>query len=349
MVSFVALAACASRTPGERERAVSKLPAQAQLIAAADGAALAAFRPVIDAARPFMPRTLDCVLDAAMTSEAVAVAVAPGVGTTVVIITRAHVARCTPLSRIASDTFVATVGAGGVAETPAASPLGDARWARARKYLVEDPVAFAVSQEDMRALAVAQPKPLDAWLTIDAADIAAVERVVRAWIDGQRTTTLQPFVDKLVLETRGSQLLVRSRGLDANELAPVAADLLRRLEAPTPRPAASAFTCPTHDRDVVRCTGGTRLVVRSLAGALRKLVVAEATPVVAGGDVIGIRLSEDAELLLQRDDIILGLDGHRITSAAQLHDLARHVDGQATLAVRRDGVDTVIELSQSGP
>src|SRR5690606_11419416 len=57
MVSFLALATCASRTPAERERAVSKLPAHARLIAAADGPALAPFRPVIDAARPLVPRT----------------------------------------------------------------------------------------------------------------------------------------------------------------------------------------------------------------------------------------------------------------------------------------------------
>lgn len=346
MVSFLALATCASRTPAERERAVSKLPAHARLIAAADGPALAPFRPVIDAARPLVPRTLDCVLDAAMTSEAVAVGVTPGVGATVVIVTRAHVARCTPLSRIADDTFVATVGAGSIADSPAASPLGDARWARAKKYLVDDPIAFALAQEDMRALAAAQADPLDAWLAIDAADVPAVERAIRGWIERQRTTSLQPFVDKLAIETRGNQLLVRSTALDASELASAVAELLRSLDAPAPRPAATPFTCPTLGGDIVRCTDGTRLVVRSLAGALRGLVVGQATPVIAGGDVIGIRLGADARMLLRRGDIILGLDGHRITSAAQLRDLAGHVERQATLAVRRDGIDTILELSE---
>src|SRR5689334_48949 len=124
-----ALAACASTTPTERERALAKLPAQAQLIAAADGVALSTLRAVIDAARPFVPARFGCVVDAAMTSEAVAVAVAPGVGATIVMITRAHVGPCQVLSRIADDMFVATIGAGTVAQAPTTSPLGDARWA----------------------------------------------------------------------------------------------------------------------------------------------------------------------------------------------------------------------------
>src|SRR6185369_10255421 len=100
VVISAALAACASTTPTERERALAKLPSQAQMVAAADGTALAAFRPVIDAARLFLPRNLDCVVDTALTSEVVAVSVAPGTGATIVILSRAHVARCPALSRI---------------------------------------------------------------------------------------------------------------------------------------------------------------------------------------------------------------------------------------------------------
>ncbi len=343
---MLAIAACASRTPTERERAVAKLPPEAQLLAAADGAALAPFRPVIDAARPFMPRTLDCVLDAAITAEAAAVAVVPRVGTTITIITRAHVARCPALSRIAHDTFVATVGAGVVAETASASPLADPRWARAKHYLVTDPIAIAFQHENARVVAAAQPKPLDGWLAIDAPDIAPVERAVRAWIDRQRTTALAPFAAKLAVELRGTQLLVRSNKLEADELALFAADVLRTLDAPAAPTTASAFTCPSAGGDIVRCADGTHLVVRSLAGTLHKLASVDATPAIAGGDVIGIRLTEDAEVLLRRGDVILGLGGHRITSTAQLHDLAGYLRDRTALAVRRDGADVIIELSE---
>src|SRR5262245_10850279 len=189
VVISAALAACAPTTPGERERALAKLPAQAQLVAAADGTALAAFRPAIDAARPFAPAQLGCVIDTVLTSEVVAVGVAPGSGATIVIVTRAHVAHCPALSRIAGDMYVATVGGGTVAQDAGASVLGEPRWARLRSYLVNDPIAIAFERADQRVLAVAQPKPLDGWVSIDAADVAASERAVRAWIDRQHALT----------------------------------------------------------------------------------------------------------------------------------------------------------------
>jgi hypothetical protein len=108
----------------------------------------------------------------------------------------------------------------------------------------------------------------------------------------------------------------------------------------------AVFACPPSGTDVVRCTDNTRVVVRSLATTLRKLVAVDTKPVIAGGDVIGIRLSEDAEVLLRRNDIILGLDGHRITSAAQLHELARYARERTALAIRRDGNDVIIDLSE---
>jgi hypothetical protein len=340
----IALSACASSTPTERERALRKLPSQAQMVAAADGTALAPLRPVIDAARPFIPKQLDCVLDAALTSEATAISVDPGVGATIVIVTRAHVARCAPLSRIATDMFAATIGAGRVADTPAASPLEDPRWSRARAYLIRDPIAIAIERDGQRMLAVAQPKPLAAWLTIDAAELAPIERVVRTWIDRQRSTGLARVGEALTVKTRGSQLLVQADKLRADDLALVATDVLRALETAPPVPVAS-FACPALGNGIVRCSGN-QVVVANLATALRKLVEVETQPVVAGGDILGIRLSEDAEVLLRRGDVITGLDGHRITSASQLHELARYVATRATLAVRRDGGDLVIELTE---
>jgi hypothetical protein len=337
------MVACATSTPTERERALAKVPSQAQLVAAADGSALAPFRPVIDAARPFIPKQLDCVLDAALTSEAVAVAVAPSTGATIVIVTRAHVARCPALSRIGNDLFVATIGAGAVADKPESSPLGDPRWSRARRYLVSDPIALAIDRDGQRVLAVAQPKPLAGWMTIDAAQRQLIERGLRAWIDRQHNTALASFAGALVIKTRGSQLLVEATKPRAEELALLVADVLRTLDT-TPA-AVAEFVCPPAGNGVVRCAG-TQVVVTNLATTLRKLITVDTQPVVSAGDVIGIRLSEDAEVLLRRGDVILGLDGHRITSATQLHDLARYATERAVLAIRRDGTDLAIELSE---
>jgi len=279
-----------------------------------------------------------------LTSEAVAVGVAPGAGTTVVIVTRAHVAHCEALSRIADDTFVATIGAGVLADSPAASPLGSSRWARARPYLVNDPIAIAIERDDLRVLAVAQPKPLAGWLTIDAVELGPMERYVRAWIDRQRRGALAAFAGNLVVQARGSQLLVRTTKLQAEELALAAADVLRVLEA-VPAPPSVAFTCPAAGNGIVRCSGA-EVTVTSLASTLRKLVAADTEPVVAAGDVVGIRLTEDAEVLLYRGDVILGLDGQRIISAAQLQELARIVHDRTALAIRRDGADLIIGLSE---
>lgn len=321
------------------------LPSRAALVAAADGAVLGPFRPAIEAARPFMPRSLDCVVDAALTGETTAMAIEPGVGTTIVIITRAHVARCPALSRITADTYVATIGAGAVATSAQESPLAEPRWSRARPYLVRDPIAIALERDGQRVLAAAQPTPLAAWVTIDAVDVEAVARELRAWLERRRTTALGPTIEKLDVEVRGNQVLVRSTTLEPEQLALLATDLLRTIDAPPP-PATAGFTCPPSGADIVRCSDGTRVVVRSLATTLRKLVAVDTQPVIAGGDVIGIRLSEDAEVLLRRNDVILGLDGHRITSAAQLHELARYVHERSALAIRRDGSDAIIELSE---
>ncbi|HEY5946479.1 MAG TPA: hypothetical protein VIV40_13345 [Kofleriaceae bacterium] len=299
---------------------------------------------MVDSARAFLPNKLDCVVDAALTSEAVALAINPSAGTTIVIVTRAHVAHCPALSRIGSDMFVATIGASSVADKPAASPLGDPRWARARSYLLRDPIAIALDRDGQRALAVAQPSPLAGWLTIDASDVAAAERTVQAWIDRQRSTALAPLVGNLVVQKRGSQLLVRASKLQTEQLTLLAPELLRSFDPSSTAPSV-AFACPPTGNGVVRCAG-TSVVVGSLTSTLRKLVAVNTDPVISGGDVVGIRLSEDPEVLLRRGDVVLGLDGQRITSAAQLSELARYVHERTALAVRRDGTDMIIELSE---
>jgi hypothetical protein len=240
--------------------------------------------------------------------------------------------------------FVATIGAGTLADKRAASPLGDPRWSRARPYLLRDPIAIAVESADRRVLAVAQPKPLAAWMTIDAADIAVVERDLRAWIERQRSTPLATFSADLVVKTRGSQLLVQATKVRGDDLALVAVDVLRAVDSAPLAPPAP-FVCPAAGTGIVRCAG-TDVVVANLATTLRKLIAVDTEPVLAGGDIIGIRLSEDAEVLLRRGDVIMGLDGHRITSATQLHELAGFARDRVTLAIRRDGADLVLDLRE---
>jgi hypothetical protein len=299
---------------------------------------------VIDATRPFLPSQLGCVIEAALTSEVVAVAVAPGAGATIVILTRAHVAHCAALSRVDDDLYVATLGASTLADSAKASALSDPRWARARSYLINDPIAIALSRDDQRVVIVAQPKPLDSWLTIDASDSAATERAIHAWIDRQQTTALKSFAGKLVVERRGSQVLVRTTKLETDELALATVDILRALDAPTP-PRVATFACPPLTGGIVRCTGSD-IVVDNLTTTLRKLVANDTEPAVVAGDIIGLRLMQDADVLLHRGDIVLGVDGHRITSAEQLHELARYAHERSTLAVRRDGADVILDLSE---
>src|SRR5258706_1849105 len=120
------LAACAPRAPTARERALEQLPASAQVIAAADGPMLASptFRKIIDATRSKLPGDLGCVVDAALTGEAVAVAVDPRVGTTIVVITRAFAGNCDALSKLGGDRYVATIGGGTLVTDRKQSVLG---------------------------------------------------------------------------------------------------------------------------------------------------------------------------------------------------------------------------------
>ena len=343
VVISLALTACSSRTPTERERALAQLPPDARFVIAADGAALSTARSVVDAARPFLPARLGCVIDQALTSEAVAVAVQPRVGTSFVIVTRAHVAACPALSQIESDMYVATIGAGTPASEREASLLAAPRWARARPYLLRDPIAIAIERDGRRYVAVAQTSPVDAWLSIDASEVEDAERDVRGFLDAHRATGL---ANKLAVQTRQNQVLVSANKLELDDLALVTAEMIRAADAVGPSVVAPAFACPPPGDGITRCTDGTRYVVSSVRTTLRRLLAGDALPVVAGGDVVGIRLTKDAEVMLRRGDVILGLDAHRITSQAQFQELARHAGEHASLAVRRDGSDVLIELRQ---
>ena len=321
------------------------LPSTAQLVMAADGTALTPFRVVIDATRPHMPADFGCVLDAALTSESVALGHAPRIGTTIVIHTRAHVA-CPALSKIAEHTYVATIGASTVAAR-ASSILESPHWVRSRPYLLRDPIAFAIDRPGAHYIAVAQPDPIDAWLSIDARDPAAIERDINAWLERQKKGGLVELANSITVQTRGTQLLVNTSKLSAEELAQLVGELLRASDAPPRVAAQPAFACPQLDDNIRACSGdGRHYTVASLAAALRQLADSEPDPLVAGGDITGLRFTQDPEYLLRTGDVLLGVDSHRVVTVAQLRDLARHVRDHMTVAVRRDGVDVILELRE---
>jgi hypothetical protein len=106
------------------------------------------------------------------------------------------------------------------------------------------------------------------------------------------------------------------------------------------------FTCPPQGNGVVSCHDDTHLRVSSVRDLIAELATVPAEPLAANGDIIGIRFTGDPPRLLRRDDVLLGLGSHRITDSKQLADLAASLDGKAVLAVRREGVEVVVDLSE---
>jgi hypothetical protein len=318
------------------------------VIAAADGPALGSvsFRKVLDAVRPHLPSSLACVLDAAMRSQAVAVGVVPESGTTVVLVTRAVVADCPALSRIDDQVWTATVGAGTLAENRGTSMLADARWDRARPYLLREPFAVAAELPTLRALAVAQPDPVDAWLTIDAVEAVATERDVRAAVARYSAPATIELAAKLAVTRTGTQVAVHTDRLSADELTTLVADLAEyagRVPGETP----VVFTCPPAGNGVVSCHDNTHLIVTSVREIVTELSKVPSEPLASNGDIIGIRFTGDPPRLLRRDDVLLGIGAHRIASSQQLAALAETLTGgKAVLALRREGVEVVVDLSE---
>jgi hypothetical protein len=307
-----------------RERALALLPAEATIVAAADGPALATWRRAVDEARPYVPPSFGCVIDAALASDAIAVAQREA-GTTVVIVTRAAVTGCPTLARIAGDTYVATIG-----DATTEHGLGSG-WSRARPYLEKAPIALAAQILHRDWLAEADATGVV--VTIDAKDAALVEPIIRLAL---------AKLPKLSVTRTGTQIVVRAKGLSIDEIVAMTSALLAKIDHPG-TPAAAAFACPSPGGVIASCTGGTHLVVGSLGDALTQLTDTAKEPVISGGEVIGLRLTADA-LVLHRGDVILGIDAHRVTSAAQLAAVIGSVGKQVSVAVRRGSSDVVVDL-----
>lgn len=326
------------RTPTPRERALAQLPGAAQVVAAADGEALAdpAIRRAIDAARTHVAPSFGCVIDAALAGDAVAVAASRTVGATVVIATTGTPPHCPALSRVSDDLWVATTGDATVARAEEASAFAVSRWSRARGYLADAPISLAIDLGALHAVAAAQPHPLEAWLAVDApADAAAAfERAARARL-------AQPAFKKLELAHRGDQIVVTASHLESDDLVALAPALLDALDPPPHPEPAPDVPCP---REVLRCIDASHYEVMSIPDFFLFLDVG-GKPVVAAGQVIGYRLDADSASFLRRGDIVLGIDGRPVRSAEELRVLGKMPRRQVTLAFRRDGRDRVVQIT----
>ena len=328
VVAVVALAhAACSRTPSARQRALAKLPASVTFVGAADGAALAspAFRAVIDLSRPRLPDGFGCVVDAALGAEAVAIA-ADREGIAVVIV-GGGVTGCPDLSRVADDTWVATIGAATVDQAPAI--LDDDRWRRARSYLLSAPVAFAVDRDGQRAIFAAQADPLSAWLALDVQNSAVIEQAVRGYVAMTKA--------HLEVTRSGDQIVVRGDHLRADELASTA-DALERIVDRPPAPP-QGFECPPAHGLLSACAGND-VTVTALPSVIALL--GRSQPAIDGGEIIGMRLLDD-EVFLRKGDIIREIDEQRVTS---VRDILQHARprSSASLVVRRGPIDFAIRL-----
>lgn len=342
-----ALAACASRTPTARERALEQLPANAQVIAAADGPMLASatFRKVIDGTRGKLPSDLGCVIDTALTSEAVAVAVDTRVGTTIVVVTRAFVGNCDALSKIGNDRYVATIGGGSLVSDRKQSVLGDPQWAWARDYLVSNPVAIAAELPARRMLAVAQPDPLDGWVAIDALEPTTVDKQLNELAARWRREGWSKLGTKLKTQRSGAQVIAR---LDKPEVDDVIA-LVNELTRDDASAAGKSpeLACPPVSDSIKSCDAQThKLVVASTKQMLESMTRVDVEPMIDSGDIAGVRLLSDAHQILRKGDIILGMDSRRVGSQEQLDSMVEAVGPTATLAIRRDGADLSVTISQ---
>ncbi len=288
-------------------------------------------RRVVDAVRSRLAPELGCVLDTALAADAVAISATRTTGVAIVVVARAQ-PRCPALSKIDDELYLATTGDATVAPADEASVLAVSRWARARSYLLDAPLALAIDLGGPHVIAAARPDPFEGWVAVDAsaAQLAVIEPAVRA------------LAPKLHVIAHDGQLVVRADRLDPDELVALAPALLDAVDPPPAAPTRAGFDCPPG----ARCSDGTHFAVRSLPDTLRDMT-GDVEPVVAAGSVIGVRLLGDAATVLRKGDIVLGIDGTPVRSGAELRDAIGKPRTRAAVAVRRGGDDRVLVLTES--
>jgi hypothetical protein len=336
------VAACHRDGPSPRERALSRLPGASQILVAADGAALAdpAIRRVIDVARPRIPASFGCVVDAALSSQAAALS-ADRTGIAIAIVTHADVPRCPALSKVAPDVWVATVGEPGLPARGDVTALTAPEVKRARDYLLHAPIAFVGERGQARLVGTASPDPIGAWLAIDAPapitialDPAIGAVLARAGVLG-----------KIDVRRTATQLVYTAKGMKGRDLEQLAHDVVALFD-PAPTQPPERIACPPIEGDVLACSEGPRLQVRSVPAAVIRFITAPREVAVVNGDVVGMRLGANPPQFLRKGDIVVAVDSRRVRSDAELAALIHKIRARATLIVRRGTEDNVIELEE---
>ncbi len=350
-VALVALVACGhAGAQSARERVLAKLPADAGTVIAADARVLAspAVRGVIDVLRPRWPASLGCVVDTALASDQVGIAITAD-GTTIIGAGRASIP-CAAVSRIDGDLWVATIGAGTVAGGKIPAVLDDPRFARARGYLVDAPIAATAESALLGAhvLATAQIDPLEAWLAIDAptaSGAALYSGLGNAVARLAREPTTTQLATKLVVSRHDTQVVVRLRDPGDVDLAAAARTVLGWLDAPTAH--GDKFACPPVVPPITGCRAATELVVSSLPAVIDRLSGLPLEPIVSSGAVTGLRFLADLPAFgLQRGDQVVAAGGRQVTNRDQLVEALRRDPAHATLTIRRGTTLAVFTLDE---
>jgi hypothetical protein len=224
------------------------------------------------------------------------------------------------------------------------SVLGDPQWEWAREYLLSNPIAIAAELPARRMLAVAQPEPLDGWLAIDAVDATAIDKQLGE-LSARWRSEGKPIGTKLKTGRTGAQIVAKLDQPSPDDLIALVSDLVATADLPADT-AGPAFDCPK--LDIVKSCNrdGRQLIVTSTPDVLAAMTNAPMEPVVDNGDIAGVRLTEDAAVLLKKGDIIIGIEGNRIHTKDELLQHMKLSGRKASLGVRRGGVDVAVTVSE---
>lgn len=351
---------CGRTAPTPRERLLAELGGDAVTVVVGDARAIAhsRLRGVLEVLGAQWPATMSCVVAAAFAGQQAALTI-DGAGNLTVVIASAARPECPALSQRDAGLWIATIGAGPRAAS--GRLLDEPRFARARGYLLGEPIAGAsIVTSGAGAwhagvhsiVAAAQPDPLEAWIALDVADPSAGDALATAVsaligrMQGEPSTA--PLAAKLrVSRAAPGQVVVQLTGPIDGELAAATRTLLAWSDARV-RPAAARFTCPVLSDPNITCRDDTRFRVSSLARALAPLVAdGRPMPLVSNGLIGGLRLDAAvATLGLVPGDVIVALAGRPVTSRAMLTELIERARGATTLTIRRANRDTQLELAE---
>jgi len=345
-IGVAALAACRGAGPTARDRLLAEIPGGATIVVVADGAALSdpRGRAVLDVVAAQWPPGMGCVVEAALAADQAALAVDAGRNVTALVATAAA-STCPALSQRAPGLWIATIGAPAAGAT---SVLDDDRFARARSYLRTAPIAAVVlGVGDARAIATAQPQPLEAWLAIDTSGASsgdALEQAVKLKIDQLHgDPQAAALAGRLATSRSGDQVVVRLDHADDVDLAAAARAVIGWADphaGPRTRPDTA---CPDPARG--GCLDAATVTLRGLRDELLLIVSAgQAAPVVDSGAITGLRLAAAVPHLgLEAGDVVVAVDGRLVSSRemfARLVPQAREV----RLLVRHGTADRMLRF-----